>query len=72
VKSVRDWDLPYVLGLPVGEQDWLERKGSKALDLTLQGVDENRVRSQLSVTLSAMVNTGGVGKSSTGLPVMTG
>jgi len=59
VKPPREWSIEDVLGLPAGEQDWFERKGSKALDLTLSGVDENRVRSGLSVTLSAMANSGG-------------
>ena len=59
MKPPREWTLRDVLGFSAGEQDWLERKGSRALDLSLVGVDENRVRSELSVTLSAIANSGG-------------
>jgi len=59
MKPVRDWTVEDLLQLPPGEQDWFERKGKKALDLTASGVDENHVRSELSTTLSAMANTGG-------------
>jgi hypothetical protein len=59
MKPTREWDVAYVLGLPGGEQDRLERKGTRALDINLDAVDPNRVRTELSVNVSAMANTGG-------------
>jgi hypothetical protein len=59
LKPASTWDESYVLGLPVGESDLFERKGSRLLDLTVTGVDENRVRSELAKQLSAFANTGG-------------
>jgi len=59
LKPASTWDEGYVLGLPVGESDLFERKGSRLLDLTVAGVDENRVRSELAKQLSAFANTGG-------------
>lgn len=54
-----DWDEKYLLSLPVGEFDWLEVKGRKAIDLTLPGVDERACRDNLSKALSAFANSGG-------------
>ncbi len=45
--------------LPLGEFDWLEIKGRKALDLTVPGVVEAQVRESLSKAISAFANTGG-------------
>jgi hypothetical protein len=59
MKSVSDWNEKIVLGLPLGEFDWFEAKGRKALDLTLPQVEEHHVRQTLSVALSAFANTGG-------------
>ncbi len=59
MKNPSEWTLNDLLVLPKGEQDWFERKGSRALDLNIPGVNESRVRTELSVTLSAMANTGG-------------
>ena len=57
-KSPSEWDEEYILALPL-EDDTLERKGSRALDLTLSGVDENKVRDELAKRLSAFANSGG-------------
>jgi hypothetical protein len=55
----RDWDENYVFNLPIGEFDWLEVKGRRALDLTIQSVNERDVRQNLSRALSAFANSGG-------------
>lgn len=52
------WDEEYVLALPL-EDSGLERKGTRALDLKLAGVKEDRVLEELAVQLSAFANTGG-------------
>jgi hypothetical protein len=57
-KPARDWTEDDVLSLPL-EDDTLERKGSRLLDLTLSGVDENKVLNELAKQLSAFANTGG-------------
>jgi len=54
-----EWDEPYILSLPLGEDDSLERKGSRLLDLTLPGVRDDSVRDELAKQLSAFANTGG-------------
>lgn len=54
-----DWDEQYLLSLPVGEHDWVEFKGARALDFSLPKVDENRVLEELSKQLSAFANSGG-------------
>ena len=59
MRDARDWDIDYVLGLPPGEHDWVEFKGNRLLDLTLDRVDENRVRSELSKQVSALANSSG-------------
>src|SRR5438874_958413 len=60
MKDARDWDEEYVLNLPPGEQDWFEAKSSGALDPTLPNAQlPDRMRDELSVSLSALANTGG-------------
>ena len=53
-----DWDEEYVLSLPLGENDRLERKGTPSLDVT-PGGNEGKTRSELAKQLSAFANTGG-------------
>ena len=48
----------HILSLPK-ENNEFERKGSKKLDLTLPGVNENDVLNDLAKQLSAFANTGG-------------
>ena len=55
----KGWKESHLLALPSGEQDWLERKGSRLLDLTVQGVREDTVRDDLSKEVSAFANSGG-------------
>jgi len=57
-KPAREWTEEDVLSLPL-EDDTLERKGSRMLDLTLSGVKESDVRDELAKQLSAFANTGG-------------
>ncbi|MFC1806224.1 helix-turn-helix domain-containing protein [Planctomycetota bacterium] len=53
-KPVAQWDEAYVTqSLPLGEHDWLERKGSRLFD------DENKLRNALAKELSALANSGG-------------
>lgn len=58
-KPANEWDEEYVLSLPLGEYDWFERKGTRLLDLTVNGVNEGKVRDELAKQLSAFANTGG-------------
>ena len=58
-KPAAEWDEDYILSLPVGEDDRLERKGARLLDLTIPGVKEDSVRDELAKQLSAFANTGG-------------
>lgn len=48
MRDPRDWDEQYLLNLPVGGFDWLEVKGRRGLDLTLDGVRQKDVRANLS------------------------
>jgi hypothetical protein len=57
-KPARDWTEDDVVSLPL-EDDTLERKGSRLLDLTLSDVQESKVLSELAKQLSAFANTGG-------------
>ncbi len=57
-KPTSDWDEDYVLSLPL-EDDTLELKGTRLLDLTLDGVREDLVLNELAKQLSAFANTGG-------------
>jgi hypothetical protein len=59
MKPVHEWDEEYVFSLPLGEFDWLEVKGRRALDLTLPNVRENHVLGILSRVVSALANSGG-------------
>lgn len=59
MKNSLDWDESYILNLPPGEHDWLEFKGSTALDFTLPRGDENKALEELSKQLSAFANSGG-------------
>ena len=59
MKPVSEWDENFILGLPLGEFDWFEAKGRRALDLTLPGVNESHVRETLSKAVSAFANSGG-------------
>jgi hypothetical protein len=56
-KPLSEWDEGYILSLPK-ENDEIERKGSKKLDLTA-GANENDVLDELAKQLSAFANTGG-------------
>ena len=47
-KPIAEWNEDVVLGLPLGENDTFERKGSRLLDLTLAGVRENDVLNELA------------------------
>lgn len=58
-RPAAEWDEQYILSLPVGEDDRLERKGARLLDLTIPGVREEAVRDELAKQLSAFGNTGG-------------
>jgi hypothetical protein len=59
VKPAREWDEAYLLNLPAGEFNWLEVKGRKALDLTVETVLETAVKENLSKAISALANSGG-------------
>ena len=58
-KPAAEWHEDYVLSLPIGESDKLERKGARLLDLTISDVREDTVRDELAKQLSAFANTGG-------------
>lgn len=59
MKPVNEWDEEYLLSLHLGEFDWFEVKGRKALDLTLSGVEEPKVLDTLAKAVSAFANSGG-------------
>lgn len=59
MRDPRHWDEQYLLNLPVGEFDWLEVKGRRGLDLTLDGVRQKDVRANLSKAISVFANSGG-------------
>ena len=59
MKPPAEWTERDLYDLPLGEFDWLEIKGRKALDLTVPGVVEAQVRESLSKAISAFANTGG-------------
>jgi len=59
VREAKDWDEDYLDKLPVGEFDWLEVKGRRAVDLTLTRVRERDVRHNLSKAVCALANSGG-------------
>lgn len=59
MKPVYEWDEDFVLGLPLGEFDWFEAKGRRALDLMLPNVREHHVLGTLSKGVSAFANSGG-------------
>lgn len=59
MKPVHEWNEEFILNLPLGEFDWYEAKGRRALDLTLANVQERDVRQTLSVAVSAFANSGG-------------
>ncbi|MEO8396206.1 MAG: ATP-binding protein [Chloroflexota bacterium] len=59
MKPANEWDEDYLLNLPDFEPMRMDFKARKALDLTLSNVDENHIKEQLSVALSAFANTGG-------------
>jgi hypothetical protein len=59
MRPVSDWNEESILELPLGEFDWLEVKGRRALDLTIPTVEEKHVRENLSKALSAFANSGG-------------
>lgn len=59
MREPRDWDEEYLLNLPIGEFDWLEVKGRRGLDLTLDRVREKDVLENLSKAISAFANSGG-------------
>ena len=47
MKPAHEWDENYIMSLPIGEIDWLEAKGRKGIDLTLQGIKEGKVLDDL-------------------------
>ena len=55
----KDWDENHIQRLPIGEFDWLEVKGRRALDLTIENVKESHVLDNLSKAISAFANSGG-------------
>ena len=57
-KPVSEWDEAHILSLPK-ENDEFDRKGSKALDLTLEDVNEAKVLVGLAKQLSAFANSHG-------------
>jgi hypothetical protein len=59
MREPRDWDEEYLLNLPIGEFDWLEVKGRRGLDITLDRVREKDVLENLSKAISAFANSGG-------------
>jgi Schlafen, AlbA_2 len=59
MKSVAEWDESYLLNLPTGEHDWLEIKGTKALDFSQPDVKQDQVLNELSKQVSAFSNSGG-------------
>jgi len=59
MKDPSEWDEQTLLSLPLGEFDWLEVKGRRALDLSLPDVKESDVRNNLSKAVSAFANSGG-------------
>lgn len=59
MKPVTEWDEEYIRQLPRGEFDWLEFKGRRGLDFSLQAINESKVLENLSVQVSAMANSGG-------------
>ncbi len=59
MKPPAEWTERDLHDLPLGEFDWLEIKGRRALDLTVPGVVETQVRENLSKAISALANTGG-------------
>lgn len=59
MKPVSEWKEQDVLAIPPGEHDWVEMKGRKMLDLSVPGVDENKVLNELSKQISAFANAGG-------------
>jgi hypothetical protein len=59
MKSVPEWNETYLLNLPTGEHDWLEIKGTKALDFSQRDVKQDDVLNELSKQVSAFSNSGG-------------
>lgn len=58
-KPIERWDEDDILALPRGENDTFERKGSRLLDLTIDGVTQDDVLNELGKQISAFANTGG-------------
>src|SRR5688572_23725116 len=59
MKPTREWNEKDVLDLPLGEFDWFEAKGRRAIDLTLPNVRERDILDTLSKAISAFANSGG-------------
>jgi hypothetical protein len=59
MKPIADWNEMDVLALPRGEHDWVEFKGSRALDFSLPGVKEGVVLDEMSKQVAAFANSGG-------------
>lgn len=53
MRPVSEWDEAYILQLPHGDFDWIEFKGRRAMDFSIDGVDEKRVLENLSMQISA-------------------
>lgn len=58
-RPIENWNEDDLLALPRGENDTFERKGSRLLDLTIAGVNQDDVLNELGKQLSAFANTGG-------------
>lgn len=60
MKSLINWALLKSLDiLPKQELDWIEYKGRRAVDISIDGISEDKVKSTLSKAISAFANSGG-------------
>jgi hypothetical protein len=60
MKPPIDWNNTHNLNnLPHQEHNWIEYKGRRTLDLTVDGVKEDKIKNDLSRAISAFANTGG-------------
>lgn len=59
MKPVTEWNEEYIRQLPRGEFDWIEFKGRRGLDFSINSINESKVLENLSVQIAAMANSGG-------------
>lgn len=60
MKSLIKWSLLNNLDiLPKQELDWIEYKGRRAIDISIDGISEDNVKNTLSKAISAFSNSGG-------------